>query len=271
MNRQTISPETEIRGNAFSISPALPGSGFVINGITLHPSRVIHGEHRVDIKEGERVAFIVEHPVAVATILGIHDAIITGTRQSWDFYRASDREAHARDLPPSSVLGLADGSIGGDVAGIAERASIVASSMPLELLGVKSRVDLVTVDGNKISVEPAAPGMIVLDITLYFLNLGPLHVVLDPGKGLLDEPGAEGIKIAALRARSGAVIGPRDEALLHAAGDVIADIAGTGNIRAGKVTATLGIGYHKATIGIVKRIHAERLAVPVSCPPRKET
>lgn len=261
MHRQTIS--TEVRGKAFSIAPAPPGSGLIINGITLHPSRVIHSEHRVDIRDRDRFAFIIEHPVAVATALGIHDAIITGTRESWDFYRASDREAHARDLTPSAILGLADGSIGADMAEAIDRVSILSSSTPLELFGVKSHQDFVAGEGNKISIEPAAPGQHDLDITVQFLNLGPLHVTLDPEKGLRGERADEDIKIAALRARSGAVIGPKDEALLHAAGDVIADIAGTGNIRAGKIDAKLSMGYHKVSIGIVKQLHARGLIARV--------
>jgi hypothetical protein len=260
MNRQTIN--AEVRGKTFSIAPAQPGSGLVINGIQIQTSRVIHSEHRVDVRQQNRIAFIIEHPVAVATVFGIHDAVITGIRQSWDFYRASDREAYARDLPPSAILGLADGSIGGDITESMERASIVETCTPLEIYSLAKPVEFESNDGNVLSIEPASPGRHTLEISLQFFNLGPLHATLDPVKGLHDDRNGEDIKLAVLRARSGAVIGLKDEALLHAVGDVVADIAGTGNIRAGKVEAKLGMGYHKATMGIVKEIYEQGLAVP---------
>jgi hypothetical protein len=252
MNRQTI--DAPVQGGTFSIAPGQQGGGLIINGIPLHPSSIIHADHRVDIRQGRNVAFIIEHPVAVAALFGIHDAVIKGNRQSWDFYRASDREAHARGLKPDAVLGPADGSIGGDVAASLEHVTIIDGGLPLVLNRVAEPVDVEREDGNKISIQPPSPGRYVLDVSVSLFNLGPLEATLDPVKGLMDSTGAGDVRFQVLRARSAAVIGMRDEALLHALGDVIADIAGTGGIRAGRVDARLGMGYHKATIGIVKHV-----------------
>jgi hypothetical protein len=261
MNRQTI--DAPVRGKTFTIAPGQPGSGLVINSIPLHHSRIIHAEHRVDIREGHNVAFIIEHPVAVATIFGIHDAAITGNREAWDFYRAADREAHARGLDPPTVLGPADGSIGADVAGQLERSTTIDQQVPLAVHGVKERVEFAVDDGNSISILPPQPGKLVLDVSVSMFNLGPFQATLDPVKGLLDGTGAGEVRFQVLRARSAAVVGLKDEALLHALGDVVADIAGMGGIRAGKVDARLSMKYHQATVGAVKLAIDRGLIVPV--------
>ncbi len=261
MNRQTI--DALVRGNTFTIAPGQPGSGLVINGIHFRPSQVIHAEHRVDIREGNNVAFIVEHPVAVATIFGIHDADIIGNREAWDFYRAADREAHARGLDPSTVLGPGDGSIGADVADQLGLSTTIDQRVPLEVHGVKERVEFAVDDGNSISIMPPAQGRLALDVSVSMFNLGPFQATLDPVKGLLDGTGAGDVRFRVLRARSAAVVGLKDEALLHALGDVVADIAGMGGIRAGVIDARLSMKYHQVTVGAVKRAIARGLIVPV--------
>ncbi len=261
MNRQTI--DAPVRGNTFTIAPGQPDSGLIINGIPLHLSRVIHSEHRVDIRVGHNVAFIIEHPVAVATIFGIHDATITGNREVWDFYRAADREAHVRGLDPSSVLGPADGSIGADVADQLDRSTIIDERVPLAVYSVKEPVELTADDGNSISILPPLPGKLALDVSVSLFNLGPLHATLDPVNGLLDDTGTGDLRFRVLRAWSAAIVGLKEEALIHALGDVVADIAGTGGIRAGRIDAQLGMKYHQVTIGVVQHASDLGLIVPV--------
>nr|MDO8088031.1 hypothetical protein [Candidatus Sigynarchaeum springense] len=261
MNRQTI--DAPVRGGTFTIGPGRPGTGLVINGIHLQPANIIHADHRVDIRQGNNVALVVEHPVAVATLFAIHDAEITGNRPTWDFYRAADREAHARGLKPDAVLGPADGSIGRDVAAPLGRATIVDGGVPLVINSVSQPAAIEKEDGNRISIQPALPGDRVLDISVSMFNLGPLHATLDPVKGLLGDAGSRDFKFEVLVARSSAVIGLKEEGLLHALGDIVADIAGTGGIRAGKVEAQLSMGYHKASIGLVQELISQKLVVPV--------
>nr|MDO8111431.1 hypothetical protein [Candidatus Sigynarchaeota archaeon] len=253
MQRQTIA--SLARGNTFIIAPAPASSGIVVNGIRAHPSKIIHYDHRIDIRDNANVALIIEHPVAMATIFGIHDAAITGCRETWDFYRAADREASARNLTPASVLGLADGSIGSDIATQLESAKMTITDVPLDLYTVAGPVSL-QVDGrNSVAIQPAKPGELVLDISVKLFDLGPVHAILDPAKGLIDDAGSADFRSRVARARTSAVIGLGEEALLHALGDVAGDIAGTGLIRCGKVEATLGMAYHKATIGLVRHVH----------------
>jgi hypothetical protein len=293
MNRQTI--DTILRGKSYAIAPGQPGSGLIINGIQLHPSRVIHYEHRVDIREGKNVAFIVEHPVAAATILGIHDAVITGTRETWDFYRASDREAHVRGLQPGAILGPGDGSIGSDIAPLIDRSRAISTDSRLARRGVLGLVAMDLDAGNKIRIEPARSGTGGLEITARLFNLGPIHATLDPVQGLMPgtaaslnathDSGMTGglnddmrdrttvdpgtgmttgeFKLAVLRARSAAVIGLKEEALIHTLGDVVADLAGTGGIHEGIVDVQLGMGYHKVTIGLVNHLESHGLLAVV--------
>ena len=257
-SRTTI--ETAITGTTFSIGPAKPGSGITINGIPLAVDRIIHHDHRIDIrgKNKDNVAFIIEHPVAVATIFGIHDATITGTRQEWDFYRAADREAFARELPPSSVLGLADGSIASDIAD-ATPSIIAVDDAFLDIYHVKEKTGFQVDEFNKITIQPPDSIDAGLEISVQLFNLEPMHAVLEPGGGLLDDHDSLDIRTAVLRARSSAVIGLNEESILHALGVVVSDIAGTGNIRSGKVDATLGLAYHRTTIGLIKHMIASGL------------
>ena len=257
-SRMTV--ENAIAGTTFSIGPANPGSGITINGITLTPDRIIHHDHRIDIREKNKdnVAFIIEHPVAAVTVLGIHDATITGTRERWDFYRAADREAFARQLLPNSILGMADGSIASDIAD-ASLAIVPAEDVSLDLYHVKEMTEFEVDASNKITIEPPDSADAGLEISVQLFDLGPIHAVLEPGGGLLDDNGSIEIRSQVLRARSSAVIGLNEEAILHALGDVVGDIAGTGNIRQGKVTAMLGFAYHRTTIGLIKHVIASSL------------
>lgn len=250
-NRSTI--ETPVMGNTFSISPANPGSGITINGIPLSLARIIHHDHRIDIREKSNVAFIIEHPVAAVTILGIHDATITGMREEWDFYRAADREALARELSPTSILGLADGSIASDIAD-ADVEIVIAEDVPLDLYYVREKIEFQVDEFNKITIEPPESNDTGLEISVRVFDLEPAHAVLEPGGGLLDDNGSIDIQSQVLHARSSAVIGLNEETTVHALGDVVGDIAGIGNIRLGKVSATLGLAYHRTTIGLIKHI-----------------
>ncbi len=252
---------TVVHGDTCTYQPGSPGQGIVINGVQVTPSNIIHFEHRVDITDGNNYGFIIEHPVAVLATLGIHDAVVDGCRKEWDFYRSTDREAYARGLAPKSVLGLADGSVGSDVAGVAGSIDIKSTSVLLPVVTVIREACFAIAPQNSITIKPRLDGKTALDISVRFLNMGPLEAVYDPCRGLLSPDGGDGIKATVLRARSGAVIGPVDEALYHALGDVVADIAGVGGINKGRVEASLGMGYHKATIGLVKYLDVNGLLV----------
>src|SRR5271157_131534 len=255
-HRTTI--ETAIEGTTFSIGPAKAGSGITINGIPLSLAKIIHHDHRIDIREKNNVAFLIEHPIAAVTILGIHDATITGRREDWDFYRAADREAFARNLLPTSILGLADGSIASDIADVTP-AIVPEEDVPLDLYHVKEQIEFQVEASNKITIVPSNSSDAGLEVSVKLFDLGPIHAVLEPGGGLLDADGSSAIRSRVLRARSSAVIGLNEEAILHALGDVLSDIAGTGNIKTGKIDAQLGLAYHRTTIGLIKYVMRNNL------------
>lgn len=257
MYKQTI--KTEITGDTFKIIPDDSIDGIYINNIKLNPMAINHFDKRVDIKSGKDMAFIIEHPVSVLTIFGIHQARVVGIRDSWDFYRACDREAFAMDLPPSAVVGPADGTISRDLIDQMKRIEIVETADKLELHAVKAPVEYTVSKVNKISYEPLESGELGLNITLRLLNSGPIHAFLHPTRGLLNDEGDGSIKYEVLHATTPALMATADETLFHALGDLVADIAGTGGIKVGKIDAVLGPGYHEATIGFAKHVIKDKL------------
>ncbi|MBD3186441.1 hypothetical protein GF325_06410 [Candidatus Bathyarchaeota archaeon] len=251
MNRRTL--REAIRGKYYIINPKDETSGIDINGIQVHPSNVFHKEFRVDIKSGSSAAFLIEHPVAVLAILGIHDASIQGTRDAWDFYRPADREAFSRELTPAAVVGPADGSLGGDLVRMVTRINPVEKQEPVTIQTLKKEVDLTFPGGNHVYFHPGNASDPVLKVRLSLFGLEEITALYHPRDGLqvvngeqLDYPLAK----ALLSARSAAITGPSKEAQFHALGDLLGDIAITGRINCGHVVASLGMAYHRTTIGL---------------------
>ncbi|MFX0099529.1 MAG: hypothetical protein ACFFCS_08100 [Candidatus Hodarchaeota archaeon] len=257
MYKQTINKE--IIGSTFKIVPDDSIDGIYINNIKLDPMKVNHFDKRVDIKENQEMAFIIEHPISVLTIFGIHQARIVGTRETWDFYRACDREAYAMDLPPSSVVGPADGTISRDLIEQMKEVKIVETRNELKLLSVKEPVEYEVTKINKIRYQPVEDGQHELHVTLKFLNLGPIHAIIHPTWGLLNEERDGAIRYDVMNATTPALLATENETLFHALGDLVADIAGTGGIKVGKIDAVLGPRYHEATIGFVKYVINNKL------------
>ncbi|MHA1999461.1 MAG: hypothetical protein ACTSU9_15180 [Promethearchaeota archaeon] len=251
--------EHEVAGKYYAIRPGTGGRGITMNGIPISPENVYHHEARVDARKGERHAFLIEHPMAVMVMNGIHDAAIQGTRTDWDFYRPADRESFAWGDTPAAVLGPADATIGRDLLGKIREEDIIDSDSPLTLKSVSSPVRLERGGMNRISIEPCTGSEPRLEISITLLGLGPIHAVLHPRDGLLDGNGSWEIRNRVLVARSAALVGLTREALLHSLGDLCGDIAGTGGINSGKINAQLGFSYHKITIGLVKHLYAEKL------------
>ena len=250
-----------IRGETYTIEPSR--DGITVNGIPVDVANVVHHGPRVDLKLGTTVAFIVEHPLAALGACGIHAAVVTGTRDAWDFFRPADREALARGQEPSAVVGPADGSIGRGVLEAVMAAGIVDTGVPLPRLAVASRVELTFNGGNRISIAPPArgdePG---LRITVKLPGTTPVSVHHALGSAIVDGEGTD-IRGSLLSARSAAIAGPCQEAVLHAIGDVIADISVLGGITDGIIDASLGLAYHRCTIGLVKHLHGTGRLVAV--------
>lgn len=257
MNRRTL--REAILGEYYIINPKDGNGGIDINGIQVHLSNVFHKEFRVDIKSGSSAAFLVEHPVAVLAILGIHDATIQGTRDAWDFYRPADREAFSRELTPSAVVGPADGSLGSDLVRMAKRIDPVEKTEPVTIQTLKKEVDLTFTGGNHVYFHPGNASNPVLEVRLSLFGLEEITAVFHPQEGLQvvnGKPVNESSLEALLSARSAAITGPSNEAQLHALGDLLGDITITGGINSGHVVASLGMAYHRATIGL--GMHARR-------------
>ncbi|MHA1371729.1 MAG: hypothetical protein ACTSWN_14715 [Promethearchaeota archaeon] len=262
MFRQTLM--SALSGGTFAIRPNVSEMGIIINNIKLDHSKVVHHDFRVDISENGNFAYLVEHPVAFLTILGIHDAIVNGTRKDWDFHRATDRSAYARDLQPSAVVGPSDGTIGGDLKDEIESIKLIRKKDKLKIYTLKQSASYKVDSNNKINFGPATAGQTFLSIKVMLFNMGPISAILHPEHGLVSSLNKTGLFDTSLKkkvifARTPAMLGITNEALFHALGDLAGDIAGIGNLRAGNINATLGRGYHRTTIGFVKHVHSENL------------
>lgn len=240
-----------MHGPGYAILPPAGHAGIRVNDIPAVVASVAHHGTRVDLKQGASMAFIVEHPLAMLGILGISSADITGTRTTWDFFRPADREALARGLDPRAVLGPADGSIGKGMFDEMVSAGTIETPVAPPGCTTTGPVAIDVPGGNRISFTPPGEGMQGLDVTIALGPVGPARFHHGPHGILVDERGID-IRRAVVEARSAAVVGPCDEALLHALGDVIADVVVLGGITDGTLDARLGLAYHRATIGLVK-------------------
>ena len=244
-----------IQGDTYDLHPLKKVAGLFINGIQVNARKIYHFQHRVDIKDEDKMAFIIEHPLSVPSLFGVHSCRIEGNATDWDFYRSTHREAFTRGLKPSSSLGPPTGAISDGIVGALQDVKVINTPEPLQIKTVATHAEHFVDDTNHISIDPLpldqSPS---LRISVKLFDLGPLKATLDPIKGLLDESGNPDIRFKVLTARSPAVIGPEKEALYHTLGDVISDIASTGDIRSGIVEVQLGFAYHRTTIGLVKKL-----------------
>ncbi|MHA1793450.1 MAG: hypothetical protein ACTSVI_12440 [Promethearchaeota archaeon] len=243
-----------IQGSVFKLVRQKKGIGILINGIKVSLENIYRNETRVDLKEDTSIAYVIEHPLAVIGINGIHCVEIIGTRKIWDFCRPSDREAFARNLEPSSIVGPPNGSISDDLVNKIKIDNITETGKYIREKSVTKLVKFKDDKHNQISLGPPRKNSTSLNISLKLFNLGPIHARYDVNQGLLDFNDDASIRKKILQSRSAAVIGLTEESLYHALGDLVADICVVGGFTAGELQAQLGFAYHSATIGLARKI-----------------
>jgi UDP-3-O-acyl-N-acetylglucosamine deacetylase len=245
VHRQTVSGVAH--GYVVKVMPAKPGTGIVINMIPAQVEYVVHHDNRVVLRRDGSYACVVEHPIASLKIMGVHDAIIEGTRSTWDFSSPTCRYAYALGLAPSVLVGCPDGTISGGLVEAIRRVGVKQSETPKIETTVAEPVAVSTQKEGKLLIEPASEGT-GLQVRLFFFNVGPLEARLDPYRGLNQE-----LQERVSKARTPLLAKDPMERLYHALGDVIGDVAGTGGVDNAYVEARLRRYYHIVTIGAMKK------------------
>lgn len=236
-----------IEGDVVKILPAKPGTGIIVNTIPAKVEYVIHYDFRVVLHRKGSYACVVEHPIASLKIMGIHDAIVEGTRKKFDFASPTCRYAYSLGLHPGVIVGPPDGKISGGVVEAIGKIGIKESKVPKVETTIAKPIALSTQKEGSIFIEPAPEGT-GLQIRLFYSDSGPLEAQLDPYKGLNKR-----LREKVSNARTPLLAKDTEERLYHALGDLIADIGGIGGVDNAYIKANLGRYYHCVTIGAMKR------------------
>lgn len=231
-----------------NVLPAEANTGIVMNHILASPKYVVRGDSNVTLRDGGNYAFTVEHPLAALRICGIHDALVDGIEQEWDFSRPQHRAAYSLMLKPSAVLGGPDGTISGGLVELTANENVFDTGAVRDEKTIDKDIVVTTEDGGRLEIRPARKGT-GLDIELYLASLGPLKAIFDPESGLPAE----------LRSKVGKSVtafikGPNEDSLYHALGDLIGDLAGIGGIDDAIIRAKFMRNYHLLTMNAVRKM-----------------
>jgi hypothetical protein len=227
----------------------------VINNIEAVPENAVKHDARVDIMNPRtrKRCFLVEHVLGPLRLVGITNARVYGTDKTWNFLRPEHRFAYSLGLSPEFVVGEEDGTQRPGLEALVDHLSDyvvktkcrVYKSVAEEI--VHENVDPFGYKG-KIIIYPRNPGEgITLSVRLFKNSLENLLITEE---GLQDRALLKRI----LRARTPYLIGlESEEALLHAVGDVTADIVGLGGLTDVAVSVELNFFYHALTVGAIKK------------------
>lgn len=230
------------------IEPLKPGSGIWINSIPVDLEHVAKNDSRVDLSDGEKRAFVVEHILAPLKMMGIRDVNVLGRESSWDFARPVHRFAYSVGMKANSVFGPSDGRHHFEIVDAVYNLSCIQNAEDIEYKTVSQRIFLDYPPYGTIEIDPAPRGSGLnmelisggnrISVTVYVTGRANSIDILDK----------------VLTSRTPAVRGLySEEPLWHAVGDFTADLGGVGGITDAKITANLGMNYHAITIGALKK------------------
>ncbi|MEM1510182.1 MAG: hypothetical protein QXW86_11830 [Saccharolobus sp.] len=227
----------------------------IINEVEAVPENVVKYDARVDIKDpgSRKRCFLVEHVLGPLRLVGITNALVVGVDRKWNFLRPEHRFAYSIGLGPEVVVGEEDGRQRPALSDLVDKLGELIVKIECEVYkSVSEEVYYENVDPfgykGRIILKPLKPGEgIVLNVTL---SENSIDNVLINQEGLKDKSLLKQI----LRAQTPFLIGINTkEALLHAIGDVTADIVGLGGLTDVEIIAELNFFYHALTVGAIKK------------------
>lgn len=239
--------ETEL----LTVHPAAPGSGICIQGIPASAKNVMKYDMRVDLFQGEEIAFLTEHILSCLKLLGIEDARVHGKELAWDFARPVHRFAYSLGMRGDSIFGPPEGS---HCFAVVRQPDCLEKWHSQRYCTVKEPVIYSAPAFGRIELRPARPG----EGMRYRISNGQAAVEARVFVTRRENDPALLEKI--LTARTPAVQGMgQEEALWHSIGDFTADLCGIGDLTDAVVQAEVVSAYHAITVGAVKLIEERGL------------
>lgn len=215
-------------------------------GVEFCVTNVCFARERVDLQQGSRRIYLVEHAAAMCAIFGIHSAAIYGTEREWNYKRPSHRLARENGDSPQSVLGRSDGRICYAFKRNIPRAALQSKSVEFRVvLGKKAFTDEF---GNRVELWPAR------ECEKITIQCHHGHYCAETHFSVVDGVSKEESRERIGQARSVAVVGAwSEEAVWHALGDVLGDLVGLGKLSA-NISVEVSAFYHNATIGCLRQL-----------------
>lgn len=226
--------------------------GITINGVPASLEHVQKADVRVDLYgEGGR-SFVVEHVLGPLGLAGVTAATVHGTATEWDFARPEHRFCHSREDGPEQVVGHPAGLPNPAITEEIQQVGTREIGEPKRRT-VSDPVSLAAGDG-KVTLRPRARGAgtrfeVTFRDQTFLAEVDPagrtdpklVRAVTNSTTPYLTESPLEGI--------------------VHAVGDLVSDIPVLGGFEDLVVEAELADAYHRLTVGVARKAHAEGLVV----------
>lgn len=211
--------------------------GLLLNDIPATYEYVTRHDYRVDLEDRGKAAFLVEHVLGCLLLSGITTARVYGTSGEYDRTRQTHRDAEARGLPPSVVLGNPNGILDAGLYESLKKASTGESAS--ERRTSVEREAACSYPYGSIRVSPSDR----LSIKVLSGDLSYSFEMGDEEK-VLEIVGAETPYLGGLT----------EDTMPHVVGDVVGDIVGIGGINCADIEIHPGREYHRITIGVLKKL-----------------
>ncbi len=227
--------------------PNFDGTGITVNGIPVKPSYIIHSRDRIDIREGERIVYLIEHHIAALTLTGITDAHIISHRSDWNFYRPEDRAAYSTNAEPSMVLGDPNGVIGAELVESLLKAPKTTIRKLHEYTKPGKPVEVELEESGVIRVKPLEEDYIAI-IKLFFKGF-KIKTIFKTTPPNISKPLLHKISNSITP-----FLSDSENTVYHVLGDLIGDLIGLGGIIGVEIQAFLKKSYHALTFKLIQKI-----------------
>ncbi|MFB6104110.1 MAG: hypothetical protein ABEJ57_03370 [Halobacteriaceae archaeon] len=228
--------------------------GITVNGTPADVDHVQKADIRVDLVDGDRRSYVVEHVLGPLGLRGVTAADVVGIREDWQFARVEDRICYSRGVGPQGVVGHPAGYPNPAIAdGIAD-VGVVTRGEPVRHT-VAEPVTVTAGDGS-LTLRPRDRGT-GMRFELRFRG-EELTVEVDPA-GETDDDLVDRVT----GSQTPYLTEDPREGITHSIADLVSDIAVIGGLEDVVVEAELtgAEGYHRLTVGAPRRAHAEGLVV----------
>lgn len=212
------------------------GGGILLNDVPAKLDNVTRHDYRVDLELGGNAAFLVEHVLGCLLLAGINSAKVYGTSREYDNTRQTHRDAEARGMMPSVVLGNPYGTLDAELYQALREASTRETSP--RRISVEDEASYSSQYGN-IKISPS-------DRLFIIVEAGDLSYEFEMGDA------DKALEIA--RSKTPYLGGLTEKSIPHVVGDILGDIVGIGGINCAEIEMRPGKEYHRVTIEVLRKL-----------------